>query len=89
MLGGDGSDGESNNESGSGSDSKSCYVSDDVSGGGSDGVSGAGSLVTLVFEALSANPTSQIVVGRLAPSGPGGEVLTAAPPAPYGIAVVP
>ncbi len=61
----------------------------DLSGGGSDGVSGAGSLVTLVFEALSANPTSQIVVGRLAPSGPGGEALTAAPPAPYGIAVVP
>jgi hypothetical protein len=61
----------------------------DLSGGGSDGVSGTGSLVTLVFEALAANPTSQIVVGRLAPSGPGGEALTATPPAPHDIAVVP
>jgi general secretion pathway protein D len=61
----------------------------DVSGGGSDGASGAGSLVTLVFEALSANPKSQIVVGRLAPGGPGGEALTATPPEPYDIAVVP
>ncbi|MDO9220077.1 MAG: cohesin domain-containing protein [Thiobacillus sp.] len=61
----------------------------DVSGGGSEGVSGTGSLVTLVFEALSANPKSQIVVGRLAPSGPGGDALTATPPDPHDIAVVP
>ena len=61
----------------------------DVSGGGSDGASGAGSLVTLVFEALAANPKSQIVVGRLAPSDPAGEALTATLPAPHDIAVVP
>jgi len=61
----------------------------DMSGSGSEGASGTGSLVTLVFEAIAAHPPSQIVVGRLAPSGPGGEALTATMPDPHVIAVVP
>ncbi len=61
----------------------------DMSGKGSDGVSGSGGLVTLIFEAIAANPQSQIVVGRLVPSGPGGEALTATPPDPHVIAVMP
>lgn len=61
----------------------------DLSGGGSGGASGTGSLVTLVFEAIAANPGSQIVVGRLAPSGPGGEALTASTPDPHVIKVTP
>lgn len=61
----------------------------DMSGGGAGGASGTGSLVTLVFEAITANPRSQIVVGRLAPSGPGGEALTATTPDPHVIKVMP
>ena len=61
----------------------------DLSRGGSAGASGTGSLVTLVFEAIAAQPKSQIVVDRLAPSNPGGEALTATPPAPHVIEVVP
>jgi general secretion pathway protein D len=61
----------------------------DASGGGSDGVSGTGSLVTLVFEALAANPKSQIAVSRLAPSDPAGEALASTLPAPHDIAVLP
>jgi general secretion pathway protein D len=61
----------------------------DLSGGTSDGVSGTGSLVTLVFEAIASHPQSQIVVGRLAPSGPDGETMTATLPAPHVISVEP
>ncbi|MDO8448390.1 MAG: cohesin domain-containing protein [Rhodoferax sp.] len=61
----------------------------DISSGGAGGASGTGSLVTLVFEAITANPRSQIVVGRLAPSGPGGEALTATTPDPHVIKVMP
>jgi general secretion pathway protein D len=61
----------------------------DMSGSGSDGASGTGSLVTLVFEAIAAQPQSRIAVGRLAPSGPGGEALTATTPDPHVIAVAP
>lgn len=61
----------------------------DVSGSGTAGPSGAGSLVTLVFEAMAASPRSQITVSRLAPSGPGGEVMTAPAPAPHAIEVSP
>jgi len=61
----------------------------DLSGSGSAGASGTGSLVTLVFEAIASHPQSQIVVGRLTPSGPGGVALTATTPNPHVIAVVP
>ncbi|MBZ0068319.1 MAG: type II and III secretion system protein [Thiobacillus sp.] len=61
----------------------------DISGSGPEGASGTNSLVTLIFEAIAANPQSQIVVGRLVPSGAGGAVLTATPPDPHVIAVVP
>ena len=61
----------------------------DLSRGGSAGATGRGSLVTLVFEAIAAQPKSQIVVDRLVPSNPGGEALTATPPAPHVIEVVP
>src|SRR5512139_4148217 len=56
---------------------------------GSVGASGTGSLATVVFEAIAANPQSQIVVEQLAPAGPGGEALPAAPPNPQVIEVVP
>ncbi len=61
----------------------------DIAGSGPEGASGTNSLVTLIFEAIAANPQSQIIVGRLVPSGTGGEVLTATPPDPHVIAVVP
>jgi general secretion pathway protein D len=54
-----------------------------------EGASGTGTLVTLVFEAIAANPNSQIVVGRLAPTGPGGAALTSTAPAPYVVRVIP
>lgn len=56
---------------------------------GPAGTSGSGGVVTLAFEAIAAHPQSQIVVGRLAPSGPGGEELAANLPAPHVIKVAP
>lgn len=70
-------------------DQASGQIQLDASAGGSDGVSGSGSLVTLVFEATTASPSSQIVVSRLTPSGPGGEALPASTPDPFVITVVP
>jgi len=70
-------------------DQASGQVQLDIQGSGPDGASGAGTLVTLVFEALAPNPNSQFVVGRMAPSGPGGETLTATTPDPYSIKVLP
>jgi general secretion pathway protein D len=61
----------------------------DLTGSDPEGASGTGSLVTLVFEALAAHPRSQIVVGRLSPSGPDDEALESSPPAPHVIAVTP
>jgi hypothetical protein len=61
----------------------------DIVGSSPDGASGTGTLVTLVFEAVAANPDSQIVVGRLAPTGPGGAALMATAPAPYIVRVTP
>jgi general secretion pathway protein D len=61
----------------------------DVSGQGSEGVSGTGSVVTLIFEAIAAKPHSQISVGRIASTTPGGEVLASSLPEPHAIAVVP
>jgi len=70
-------------------DQASGQIQLDASAGGSDGASGSGSLVTLVFEAIAANPSSQIVVSRLTPSGPGGEALPASTPDPFVITVAP
>ena len=53
------------------------------------GASGGGSLVTLVFEAIAASPQSPIAVEQLTPAGPGGEALTATPPAPQVVEVQP
>ncbi len=61
----------------------------DISSGAAGGVSGVGSLVTLVFEALAVNPESQIVVGRLGTSGTDGEALKATTPEPHVIKVMP
>jgi general secretion pathway protein D len=61
----------------------------DITGTGPDGASGTGILATLVFEAIAANPDSQFVVGRVAPSGPGGEALPASTPDPHVIKVGP
>jgi general secretion pathway protein D len=61
----------------------------DISGSGSAGASGAGSLVTLMFEAIAAQPQSQIAIGRVAPSGPSGETMTVTSPAPHVITVTP
>jgi general secretion pathway protein D len=61
----------------------------ELSGSAPDGASGTDSLVTLIFEAIAPHPQSRIVVGRVAPSGPGGEAMTATPPNPHVITVVP
>jgi len=61
----------------------------DVSGSAPAGTSGTGSLITLLFEALSASPQTQVVVGRLTPAGAGGEALSASPPEPHVITVLP
>ncbi|MDQ1314708.1 MAG: ral secretion pathway protein [Pseudomonadota bacterium] len=61
----------------------------DMSGAQPDGASGTGSVVTLVFETLSAHPQSSIVVGRMLPSGPGGEELAVALPEPHLLTVSP
>lgn len=61
----------------------------DLAGIGADGASGSGSVATLSFEALAAAPQSQIAVGRLVPSGPGGEELAATVPAPHVVTVAP
>ncbi|CAN7622184.1 cohesin domain-containing protein [Variovorax sp. LjRoot175] len=60
-----------------------------VTGSSPDGASGTGTLVTLVFEAIATTPNSQIIVGRLAPTGPGGAALTATAPEPYVVRVIP
>jgi general secretion pathway protein D len=60
-----------------------------LSSRGKDGISGAGSLVTLTFEALAASAGSPVSVSRLAPSGPGGEALPATLPGAHVIKVVP
>ena len=70
-------------------DQSSGQIQLDVSATGPDGASGTGNLVTLVLEAIAPNPDSQIVVGRLAPSGPGGEALPATAPNPHVIKVMP
>jgi general secretion pathway protein D len=70
-------------------DQASGQIQLDVTSTSPDGASGSGTLVTLVFEALAVNPDSQIVVGRLAPSGPGGEALPATAPDPHVIKVMP
>ena len=64
-------------------------ISADVAGLGTEGVSGAGSVVTLSFEAIAASPQSQIAVGRLAPTLPGGEEVTVSLPAPHGLRIEP
>jgi general secretion pathway protein D len=56
---------------------------------GAVGTSGTGSLATLVFEAIAANPQSQIVVEQIVPVGPGGEALPATQPNPLLIEVAP
>jgi general secretion pathway protein D len=61
----------------------------DLSGESPEGVSGAGSLATLVFEAIAPSAQTQIVVGRVTPAGPGGEAPPAAAPDPHVIAVQP
>ena len=61
----------------------------DIVGSSPDGASGTGTLVTLVFEAIMANPDSQIVVGRLAPTGAGGAALPATAPDPHVVRVIP
>jgi general secretion pathway protein D len=61
----------------------------DIVGSSPDGASGTGTLVTLVFEAIMANPDSQIVVGRLAPTGAGGAALPATAPSPHVVRVIP
>jgi general secretion pathway protein D len=61
----------------------------DISGMGSDGVSGTGGVVTLSFEAIAEYSQTQITLGRVAPSAPGGRELTATVPAPHVIAVTP
>lgn len=68
---------------------ESGQVQFNLAGAGAVGASGTGSLATLVFEAIAANPQSQIVVEQIAPVGPGGEALPATQPNPLVIEVVP
>jgi general secretion pathway protein D len=70
-------------------DQTSGQIRVDLAGISPDGASGTGSVVTLSFEAVAAHPQSQIVVGRLVPSGPGGEELAASVPAPHVVTVAP
>ena len=70
-------------------DQASGQIQLDIVGGSPDGASGTGTLVTLVFEAVAANPNSQIVVGRLAPTGAGGSALAASAPDPHVVSVIP
>lgn len=69
-------------------DEASGQIRVDLAGIGPDGVSGSGSVVTLSFEALAADPQSQIAIGRLTPSSPAGEELAATVPAPHSLKVV-
>lgn len=52
-----------------------------------NGVSGAGSVVTLLFEVTGAAPQSQLTVSQVVPGGVGGQELAYTVPAPYSIAV--
>jgi general secretion pathway protein D len=61
----------------------------EVSGTAPEGSSGTASVVTLVFEAITSHPQSQVVVGRMASIGPGGEELAATLPQPHVITVAP
>ena len=61
----------------------------DLSSAGNEGVSGSGSVVTLQFEVVAANPRSRIAVSRISSAGPGGEAVEVRLPEPYGIAVAP
>jgi general secretion pathway protein D len=70
-------------------DQASGQIQLDITGSGPDGASGSGTLATLVFEAIAANANSQIVVGRIAPTGAGGAALTGTAPDPYVVRVIP
>jgi general secretion pathway protein D len=70
-------------------DQDSGQIQVDVSEASAQGVSGTGSIVSLVFQALAASPQSQIAVGRIAPVGPGGEALPVTAPEPFAISVAP
>jgi hypothetical protein len=70
-------------------DQASGQIQLDIVGSTPDGATGTGTLVTLVFEAITANPDAQIVVGRLASTGPGGAALTATAPGPHVVRVIP
>jgi general secretion pathway protein D len=70
-------------------DQASGQIQLEIVGSGPDGASGTGTLATLVFEAVAATPNSQIVVGRLAPTGTGGAALAATAPDPHVVRVIP
>jgi general secretion pathway protein D len=70
-------------------DQASGQIRVDLAGIGPDGASGTGSIATLTFEAVAAAPQSQIAVGRLVPSGPGGEELAVSVSAPHVVTVAP
>jgi general secretion pathway protein D len=61
----------------------------DLSTTGGDGVSGSGSVASVQFEALAANPGSAIRLTRVVPSKPNGASLAASLPEPLVIAVAP
>jgi general secretion pathway protein D len=61
----------------------------DLSGRGPEGGKGAGSLVTLEFQAIAPSPGAHIAISRVAPSAPGGESLEATLPEPHLLRVTP
>jgi hypothetical protein len=70
-------------------DQASGQIQLDIVGSSPEGASGTGTLVTLVFEAVTANPNAQIVVGRVIPTSPAGVALTASAPGPHVVSVLP
>lgn len=59
-----------------------------LTGTSASGASGAGSVVTLLFEATGASLQSQITLSQVVPAGVGGQELAYATPEPYFIAVI-
>lgn len=55
----------------------------DLSGTSANGATGAGSVVTLVFEVTGTATQSQIAVSQIAPAGNGGEMLPFTAPEPH------
>jgi general secretion pathway protein D len=61
----------------------------DIAGRGGAAAKGAGTLATILFEAVSADPEARIALDQIVVSGPDGEPLASAPSAPHVVKVAP